>query len=181
MIDPRGDLPTASKEARAVKSHLGTWSVEELATAEATAEGVLDRLIDAELLHYIGHGKFSGFGGWDSSLLLADETRLTLGDLLALERVPAWVVLSACETGRSSTGTPVETPGLAHAFLLAGSQAVVASTRPAKDREMPAFFADLYDRWDDDADLAVALQQAQLSWRKRNPEADWQSFRLFVP
>lgn len=181
VIDPRDNLPAASEETRAVRGRLGAWSIEELATAQATAEAVRDGLITADLLHYIGHGKFSGFGGWDSSLLLAEESRLTLGDLLALERVPAWVVLSACETGRSSTETPVGTPGLAHAFLLAGSQAVVASIRPAKDREMPRFFSELYQEWGREPDLAVALQRAQLSWRKRNPAADWKAFRVFEP
>lgn len=181
VVDPRGNLPAAFEEARAVKDRLQAWSVEELAAEQATADAVLDRLTDADLLHYMGHGKFSGFGGWDSNLLLAEETRLTLRDLLPLDRVPAWVVLSACETGRASTETPVESPGLAHAFLLAGSQGVVASTRKAKDSEMPRFFADLYGTWSDEPDLTVALQKAQLSWRRRKPEADWQSFRLFVP
>ena len=133
--------------------------------AEASAEAVRDRLATADLLHYAGHGTYSGFGGWESSLLLAEETRLTLGDLLALKRVPTWVVLSGCDTGRSSAETPVEGLGLAHAFLLAGSQAVVASTGPAADRTVPAFFAELYRQWDREPDLALALQRAQLSWR----------------
>jgi cellulose synthase operon protein C len=97
--------------------------------------------------------------------------------------VPAWVVLSACEGGRSSIETPVESVGLAHAFLLAGSRAVVASTRDADDREMPRFFSDLYQQWgrEPDSDLAEALQRAQLDWRKRKPGADWEGFRLFEP
>jgi cellulose synthase operon protein C len=185
VADPRDNLPKAFGEVqgvqKALESRVRPWATEMLKTAEASLEAVLDRLATVDLFHYAGHGKFSGFGGWESSLLLAEKTRLTLGDLLALERVPAWVVLSACESGRSSTETPVESLGLAHAFLLAGSQGVIASTEPAKDIEMPQFFADLYRQWDHDSDLAVALQEAQLSWRKRNPKANWQSFRLFVP
>ena len=181
VADPRDDLPGALEEVRVVKNALRAWSAEELKGAQASAEAVRGRLAGADLLHYAGHGTFSGFGGWESSLLLAEETRLTLGDLLALERVPSWVVLSGCDTGRSATETPVESLGLAHAFLLAGSQAVVASTRPADDREVPEFFSELYELWSREQDLAVALQLAQLSWRKRNPEADWPGFRLFVP
>ena len=71
--------------------------------------------------------------------------------------------------------------GLAHAFLLAGSQAVIASTRPTADRTLPAFFADLYRQWDREPDLDVALQRAQLSWRQRDPGVDWGSFRIFEP
>ena len=61
------------------------------------------------------------------------------------------------------------------------SRAVVASVRPADDRKLPDFFPELYREWDREPDLAMALQRAQLSWRKRNPEADWEAFRLFEP
>jgi len=185
VANPRGDLPGALDEARAVRKVLKSgsqpWITEELKNAEASEKAVRRRLADADLLHYAGHGTFSGFGGWESSLLLAEKTELTLGDFLALDRVPAWIVLSACDTGRSSAETPVESLGLAHAFLLAGSRAVVASTRPAGDRTVPEFFTELYRQWDRQPDLAVALQRAQLAWRKRSPKADWASFRLFEP
>ncbi len=185
VADPRGDLPGTLTEARTVGQVLASghrpWATEVLKNSEASAEAVRDRLAAVDLFHYAGHGIFSGFGGWESSLLLAEETRLTLGDFLALERVPAWVVLSGCDTGRSSAETPVESLGLAQAFLLAGSRAVVASTRSADDRTVPWFFAELYRQWDREPDLAVAFQRAQLAWRQRNPEADWKGFRLFEP
>lgn len=185
VADPRDDLPGALDEARMVREVLEAgspnWIIEELKSTEASAETVQRRLIVADLLHYAGHGIFSGFGGWDSSLLLAGQTRLTLSDLLALERVPAWVVLSGCDTGRSSTGVPVQSLGLAHTFLLAGSQGVVASTRPADDLTVPWFLTEFYRQWEREPDPAVALQRAQLAWRKRNPGADWRGFRLFEP
>lgn len=185
VADPRDDLPGARAEIRTVgrilRSGSQPWITEELQGTKASTEAVWRGFSGTDLLHYAGHGVFSGFGGWESGLLLAQETRLTLGDILALDQVPAWVVLSGCDTGRSSAATPVESLGLAHAFLLAGSRAVIASTRPAEDREVPAFFTDLYRQWGREQDLAVALQRAQLSWRQRNPKADWQGFRLFVP
>ncbi len=185
VANPRGDLPGAAAEAVAVRKALQSdrppWTTEELAADAASAGAVGRRLAGVDLFHYAGHGSFSGFGGWDSSLLLAKKSKLTLGDLLALDSLPRWVVLSGCETGRSTAETPVAGLGLAHAFLLAGSQAVVASTRPADDRSLPAFFADFYRQWHGDADLAVALQRAQLEWRRQDPQADWASFRLFQP
>jgi CHAT domain-containing protein len=185
VADPRGDLPGAAVEAvavhRALQSARPPWAAEKLTVADASADAVGRRLAAVDLFHYAGHGSFSGFGGWDSSLLLARDTKLTLGDLLALDSRPRWVVLSGCETGRSPAATPVAGLGLAHAFLLAGSRAVVASTRPAADRSLPAFFAALYGEWQRDADLGVALQRAQLAWRQEDPQADWASFRLFEP
>lgn len=185
VANPRDDLPGTLNEVRTVRQVLESgprrWITEELKNAQASAQAVRGRLAAADLLHYAGHGTFSGFGGWESGLLLAENSRLTLGDLLALERVPAWVVLSGCDTGRSSTEVPVESLGLAHAFLLAGSRAVIASTRKADDRTVPEFFTDLYRQWGRQPDLAAALQRAQLAWRQRDPGADWASFRLFEP
>lgn len=185
VVDPRGDLPGALIEGRTIfkslKSGSRPWVTEELSGTDASAETVQARLTAADLLHYAGHSSYSGFGGWESSLLLADGTQLTLGDFLALQRVPTWVVLSGCDTGSSSSETSVESLGLAHAFLLAGSQAAIASTRPAYDRAVPDLFAELYRQWDREPDLVLAFQRAQLSWRKRNPGVDWAGFRLFEP
>ena len=49
------------------------------------------------------------------------------------------------------------------------------------DTPLPAFFTELYGKWQSEPDLATALQQAQLAWRKQDPHADWASFRLFEP
>jgi tetratricopeptide (TPR) repeat protein len=185
VADPRENLLSALDEARAVGKALAAgsppWTTEELTAGQASAATVRSRLAAADLLHYAGHGSFAGLGGWESGLLLAEGTRLTLGDLLTLERAPAWVVLSGCDTGRTAVETPVESLGLAQAFLLAGSRAVVASTRPVDDRAAPALFTALYRQWDREPDLAVAFQRAELAWRKTSPRADWPGFRLFEP
>jgi cellulose synthase operon protein C len=185
VADPRENLLSALGEARTVAKALEGWSppwiTEELTAGKASAATVRSRLAGADLLHYAGHGSFAGVGGWESGLLLAGETRLTLGDLLTLERAPAWVVLSGCDTGRTSVETPVESLGLAQAFLLAGSRAVVASTRLVDDRAAPELFTELYRQWGREPDLAVALQRAQLAWRQKSSRADWQGFRLFEP
>lgn len=180
VADPRDDLPGTLEEAARVVEVLKSWDVEVLKSAEASATAVSDRLVRADLVHYSGHSSYSGFGGWESSLLLA-ESQLTLFDLLTLKRVPTWVVLSGCESGRSSTEVPVESLGLAHAFLLAGSRAVIASVRLADDRQVSGFFPELYRQWEREPDLSVAFQRAQLAWRRQAPAADWQGFRLFVP
>lgn len=182
----RRDLPAAEVEATIVAAALAAqrpaWRVESLRGASATADAVRDALRRAALLHYAGHGSFSGFGGWESELPLAGDTRLILRDLLALGRVPPWVVLSGCDTGKAGLEAPVEGLNLAHAFLLAGSRAVIAATKPVEDRAAQALFADLYRGWNGAPDLASRLRRAQLAaWRRHAPAGEWESFRAFEP
>lgn len=185
VANPSEDLPAALLEADAVAAALRrgqpAWSTQILRGTEASAGEVRRSLAGADLLHYAGHGVFSGSGGWESVLPLAGGTRLTPGDLLAFRRVPRWVVLSGCDTGRSGADAPAEGLGLAHAFLLAGSREVIAATRPVGDRAAQGLLTELYRRWSPAPDLAALLRDAQLAWRRRDPAGDWQSFRLFEP
>jgi tetratricopeptide (TPR) repeat protein len=183
VADPLGNLPAAVREADVVTAALRgqSWTTDSLRGEKAEEGAVRRALGQVDLLHYAGHGTFSGFGGWESVLPLAGSTRLTLGDVLTLGRAPRWVVLSGCETGQSSADAPVEGLGLAQAFLLAGSRSVIAATRPVVDRAAEGLFAELYQHWGPAPDLAVLLQRAELAWRQRAPGAGWASFRLFEP
>ncbi len=185
VANPSQDLPAALREADAVAAALRrgqpAMTRRLLRGQEASAGEVGRSLAAADLFHYAGHGVFSGSGGWESVLPLAAGTRLTLGDLLALPRVPRQVVLSGCDTGKSGAEAPIEGLGLAHAFLLAGSREVIAATRPVGDRAALGLFAELYRRWSPSADLATLLRDAQLAWRRQDPGGDWASFRLFEP
>ena len=62
-------------------------------------------------------------------------------------------MLSTCEGGRSSKEAPGEGIGLAQAFLLAGSQAVVAAVRPVRDSTAREFVAELHRYWKPGTDL----------------------------
>jgi hypothetical protein len=182
--DPRGDLPEASGEAQAVGRALISrdtrWSAEIL-RGETDKSTLLDgRLGRCDLFHYAGHAESATAGSWESMLLLAHDSRLTLADLLALPRSPAWVVLAGCDTGQQPVGTPFEVPSLAHAFLLAGARGVIAAMRPIDDREAREFFAELYQDWRGEPDLAARLRSTQLRLRASHPEVV-QSFRLFEP
>jgi CHAT domain-containing protein len=180
----QGYLPAARIEADDVAAavrHWSGWSLRRLDGPAATASALSGALAGADLFHYAGHGNFSGFAGWDSALPLADGSRLTVGDILTLRRLPRWVVLSACEAGRSSKEAPGEGIGLAHAFLLAGSRAVIASTRVVDDRTARDLLGDLYRDWQPGTDLARQLQRAELACRHRDPKADCGSFRLIEP
>ena len=93
--------------------------------------------------------------------------------------MPREVVLTGCETARTTVDRPMETVGLAQAFLAAGSEAVVASTRPIKDTLGGAFAKELYGAAGDP--LARRFQAAQRALRARSVDEDWSSFRLMVP
>jgi CHAT domain-containing protein len=185
VADPQGDLPEARKEAAAVAAEIRAWgpgwSLKRLDGSAARAGRVLRALPTAAIFHYAGHGRFAGFAGWDSSLPLADGSRLNLGDVLALHPAPAWVVLSSCDAGRSSEQAPGEGIGLANAFVLAGSQAVIAAPRQVADRTARDLLGDLYRSWRPGEDLPRQLQRAQLACRRNTPAADWASFRVLTP
>jgi len=180
----QGYLPAAGKEADEVAASIhnrGGWSLTRLDGPAARASAVSDALPRADLFHFAGHGNFAGFAGWDSALPLADGSRLTMGDILTLPRAPRWVVLSACDAGRSSKEAPGEGIGLAHAFLLAGSQAVIASTRTVDDETARHLLSALYQDWKPGTDLSRQLQRAELACRRHSPQADCTSFRLIEP
>jgi CHAT domain-containing protein len=106
-----------------------------------------------------------------------------VADILALARVPERVVLSACDAARMPDDSPAEGLGVAHAFLVAGAGAVVATSRPAGDKLAGRIMAGLYREWPGggEVSLADALRRAELAARRETPEEDWASFRLLVP
>jgi tetratricopeptide (TPR) repeat protein len=187
VSNPTSDLPAARAEADAVIATVrrwgSRWSLKSLDGPQARADAVLAALPGASLFHYAGHGIFAGFAGWDSALPLAEDSRLTLGDILALRPAPASVVLSSCDAGRSSDQASGEGIGLANAFLLAGSQAVIAATRPVDDRLARELMRELYRGWQPGVELSRQLQRAQMARRGKDPSAGaaWASFRLLVP
>jgi tetratricopeptide (TPR) repeat protein len=187
VFDPLGNLAEARKEGPNVVRALGrsgrSWQIRTLSGPQATKSALLQQLRSGiDLLHYAGHADFSGRGGWESHLPLAGGSRLTLADIVSLEPAPTWVVLSGCESGQTDETTQVESQGLAQAFLLAGSQGVVAATRKIEDRSAHQLINALYGQVRSaPLDLAVLLQRAQLDARQRFPLRQWESFRAFLP
>ncbi len=143
VSDPRGDLEGARTEAKTIED-LWASALLHLSGRRATRSAVVDALEGADYFHYAGHGRSAGAEGWDSALLLADS-ELTVGDILFLKSVPRIVVLSGCETAKTGDGHAGGI-GLAQAFLVAGSEAVIATHRPVPSDQARAY--------------AVALHQA---------------------
>lgn len=184
VIDPGRDLPHTRREKAALRGALERQRVTRvhwLEGLDAEVEAVRRLLPAVDLFHFAGHGLFDG---WDSALGLADDSRLSVDDIFALSRVPARVVLSGCETGRS--GTPdlhglEDASGIGAAFLTAGSREVIATQRPVDDHLAAALMSNLYPAMADGHGAAEALRQAQVSHWRRKPSSDWASFRAIVP
>ncbi len=182
VADPTGTLPGARREGAAVAALLGSAESTVLFGSDATRARVLDELPRASWLEFSGHAAYAGADGWDSALQLAGGERVGIADVLALPHVPALVILSGCETGKGGEHVGAPGLGLADAFIAAGAQAVIASTRSVRDEESEALLRTLAPavRAHPD-DVAEALREAQLALRHDAPDADWAAYRAFVP
>lgn len=188
VSDPEGNLPQGRSEAVAVERALADsgWRIAHFAGPEALSappalDGLRSALGSARLLHYIGHGVTQGPDGWESALPLASGRRLEVSDILALPAVPPYVVLAGCRTGAAGDDGSEQSLSVAHAFLLAGSAVVLATTREVPDD--PTFARLLHAQPElraDQPDLAVAAQRALLAWRAADPQADWAAWRTLA-
>lgn len=184
VSDPAGNLPLARQEALAVSTILKQdllAQVNQVSGESADLKTVKSAMKGVHLFHYAGHGQFRKNGISDSALLLADNTQLNIGDIMVLPQAPQSVILSACESAKTDKAFPLESLGLAQAFALAGSNVVIASTRPVKDELSRYITTQLYKSYQTSGDFAAALQDAQIMASQQYPDADWSTFRLITP
>ncbi len=188
VADPRGDLPGARADSRAVAEALRDRGVTtELldgpalaGDAAATAERVRAALGRASFFYYAGHGEADAADGWASVLRTADGG-VTAGDVLTLPVVPPLVALSGCDTARSPGEADVETLGLAQAFVMRGSRTVLATARVLPDdvRLGAALIGDSPPTTPEA--LADRSREVLLRLRRDTPGTDWAAFRVIVP
>ncbi|MEZ4469156.1 MAG: CHAT domain-containing protein, partial [bacterium] len=175
VADPRGDLAGARATGQSLGREAGTTL---LMGDDARRASVLGALPTAAAFVYAGHGDFVG-DGWSSHLRLAGQDTLAAGDLLLLPRVPAQVVLAGCETSVAPDHGGVPGMSLAHAFAIAGSEAVVATHRPIDDEVSTRFVATLEAARAGEAagDVVRALHMAA---RRHTDDLDWAAWRAVV-
>jgi hypothetical protein len=146
VLDPERDAQATRESGPAIAKGLAEagFRVSTLRAEGATLAAIKEALSSPEttLFHYGGHGVQVGADGLEAHLRLAGGEKLTAKDILALPRVPPWVVLLGCETGRPSSEDAGL--GLAQAFLLRGARVVVASDRPVRDATAAAVAGLLY-------------------------------------
>ena len=102
-----------------------------------------------------------GEAGWAAFLELGRAGRLTVHDVTTMSEVPRVAVLAGCRTGALELDTGQTS--LALAFLVAGSEQVVASAEAVDDALGARFARGFYDALvhEPEVDLAVAMQAAQ--------------------
>ena len=187
------DLPprtkAASRQLRAVQlappSNLaGAMDEVERAGAGLRARGVkvervagdeldlIERIAGADLLHYAGHATGDGWGG---ALELGGERRLGARDLLTI-MAPRVAVLSGCETGLPDPRAHGGGMSLAHALLLAGADAVLATDAVVEDEAGATLGSAVVLAIADGQEPAEALAGVQ---RMRRVEG-WARFRAFT-
>lgn len=110
----------------------------------ATVAGALAVLEGARLAHIAAHGTFRADAPMFSSLKLHDGP-LTIHDLDRLDRPPAEMVLSACDSGNAAPIGAHEALGLVSSLLAMGTSSVLASVVPVNDQATVGVMRNVHD------------------------------------
>jgi hypothetical protein len=128
--------------------------------SRATASDVARAFEGRRLAHVAAHGTFRADNAQFSSLELADGP-LTVYDLERIARPPEWMILSACDAGRSEVHPGNELMGTSAALLSLGTKAIVSSVAPVPDVGATPVMLSLHSRLAKGDGLAAALAGAQ--------------------
>jgi CHAT domain-containing protein/tetratricopeptide (TPR) repeat protein len=160
-----GDSPF-QREARAVAKVLDTSHV--YLGSNARRGALAEFAPHAAVVHIAAHGVFNPSDPLASMILLSDGTAggsdpFTARDVLQLPRLSSRiVVLSGCETSRSSTDLSGESEGLVRAFLVAGANAVVAGQWRVDSPSASRFMEHFHGEFRSTGAVAAALRTAAL-------------------
>jgi hypothetical protein len=126
----------------------------------STARAVTRAFEGCHVAHVAAHGKFRADNPQFSSLELADGP-LTVYDIERIARPPQWMVLSACDAGRSQVHPGDELMGTSAALLSLGTRAIVSSAAPVPDDGVTPVMVTLHEELARGSGLARALATAQ--------------------
>lgn len=181
-------LPGTGVEARLIARYFGDTERKVLLGRQATES----RVMSADWrgyghLHFACHGALEEGPGREPALVLSlsgnappSDGFLSLREVVGRPMRARTTVLSACNSGRSSTGSRRSgVSNLARAFLLAGSDAVIVSVRPVSDDATAALMSEFYRATREDGLTASrALAKAQEMMRARG---DWSAPYYWAP
>ena len=185
-------LPYAQSEVQSIADIIKDGPVELLTGFDATKPRLLSSdLSRFQYVHFATHGIVDNQTPELSSLALSLVTRdarpvdgfLSVAEIMDLRLNADLVVLSACDTALGKPLRGEGLVGLTYAFMVAGSDAVVASLWPVADRQtatlMQHFYAELFERGRRPTD-ALRMAQLQMSEdpQSRDPHY-WAGFQVF--
>ncbi len=165
--NPTDDLLYTNLEVETISSSFASAQVLVKQEATKTAVNASLDLPLAHCNHFSCHGEFNLTSPLESALILANEERLTLGEIFGLTLNQCRLVtLSACETGLTDpTSISDEYIGLPSGFLYAGSPSVVSSLWTVSDLSTSFLMLKFYENFQPSqkqaGDVAIALNQAQ--------------------
>ena len=177
-----GDLKETEEEAKSIATAVSqlNWRSKILTNNQAEIGAIKKSLQTVKHFHYAGHVFSSPDYLSQYQIPLAKNVSLNSTDILMLNRVPKWVVLSACNSSKSDHQVSAESLGLAHAFIISGSEQVIATTQPVTDKQASLLMTQFYQRWSSDENFSSAFRLAQLDLIKHQPEHDWLAFRVIT-
>jgi CHAT domain-containing protein len=161
VADPTGPwrLPAAGAELAAIRDIFPPGSQTACAFgADATRAWVLAQIPGASHVHLACHGSSEFTSQAGGSLLLADDTRLTIADLTDGRLTGCRLATaSACQSGHYSiTDTPDEFTGLPPGFLQAGAACAVVSLWQVRDDATALLMTRFYELLSPGSDNASA-------------------------
>jgi CHAT domain-containing protein len=145
---PPGNLEFSEWECREIERLLGAERCRMFWRETGTRDQVIRWAPESRWLHFSCHGKYRIDAPLESSLALAEGTRLTLGEIFGeLHLRQTWLtVLSACETGLVDFREIAdEHYGLPMGFLFAGSCTVWATLWTVNDKSTALLMARAYE------------------------------------
>jgi len=170
-MQPRNKV--IKKKLRVAKAKAAEARQKERKSLDMRAEKILHKLCatwnNCECLHFNCHGLFNIDRPMESGLVLAQQQKLLLQDILLL-RLPncKLVTLSGCETGPiSEHNENYEYIGVPSAFLFAGADYTVCSLWSVYDSSTTILMVKFYELMKKNVNLSVpeALWQAQQWYR----------------
>ena len=135
-----------------------------------TAKTTKEKVAGNSIVHFATHAEFSSQSPLDSYVLFGDGSKITLAEINDLSlKDTALVVLSACQTGLSSTlGNGAEILGFGYQVQRAGAKASIASLWSVSDGGTQLLMQEFYKKLQKgNIAPSTALREAQLSMIRR--------------
>jgi CHAT domain-containing protein/lipopolysaccharide biosynthesis regulator YciM len=166
--NPTDDLLYSNLEVEVIRSSFSSTHILLKQAATKTAFKANQDLPSVHCTHFSCHGTFNLASPLESALILANNERLTLGEIFALTLNQCRLVtLSACETGLSDPNSlSDEYISLPSGFLYAGALGVVSSLWAVSDLSTCFLMIKFYENLKnfpklEAGEVAIALNQAQ--------------------